>query len=409
MTAATEGDLSRRWAVFASKLDYENLPSQLISVLKGLVLDTVGVALAASTLGDCCKELAALTRANAGSPECTVLGFGDRTSCLMAGFANGGLAHALNFDAMGSLGGHVGLAATPAPLALAERQGRVSGKEFLTAVAVAAEFTSRLARALKLKKVNTSEKFLEGQVLGYFGAALGAGRVLRFTPDQLHGAMGIALMQAAGTRQISLQGGPAKAIYGAFANHGAILSVLLTEQGIDGRCAALEGPAGLFGLFYGGRFDADSLTDRLGQEFVCEQLAFKPWATSSVVRPFIRACLELARAHRLDPSAIERVVLRVGPEVVTWLEPAADRRHPRSAATAANSIFFGIAKALANGDVTLEDFTAESLIADEAGGLAERIAYTVNQRAGSGSVENRTQGRIVDIDANRHRFQSYRF
>jgi 2-methylcitrate dehydratase PrpD len=208
MIGATEGDLSRRWATFTSELDYEFLPAQLVSILKCLVLDTIGVALAASTLGDCCKELAALTRANAGPPECTVLGFGDRISCLMAGFANGGLAHALNFDAMGASGGHVGLAAVPAPLALAERQGRVNGKEFLTAVAVAAEFTSRLARSLKLAKVNTSEKFLEGQVLGYFGAALGAGRILRFTPDQLHGAMGMALMQAAGTRQISLQGGP---------------------------------------------------------------------------------------------------------------------------------------------------------------------------------------------------------
>src|SRR2546428_5232134 len=129
---------------------------------------------------------------------------------------------------------------------MAEKRGGVSGREFLASVAVAAELTARLAGALSAAGVDANEKFLEGQLLSYFGAAAGAGRVLRFTPERMHSVLGLALMQAAGTRQVSFEGGEAKAIYGAYANHGAVLSALLAEQGIGARCAVLEGPAGIY-------------------------------------------------------------------------------------------------------------------------------------------------------------------
>ena len=66
-------------------------------MLKGLVLDTLGCALAASTLGDGCAQAAAVARANPGAPEATLLGHGQRVSVLNAAFVNGALAHALNF------------------------------------------------------------------------------------------------------------------------------------------------------------------------------------------------------------------------------------------------------------------------------------------------------------------------
>jgi len=377
---------TEKWATFASGITYEQLPNELIPILKGLTLDTIGVALAASTLGDCCPQVANLVRSNPGAPECTVLGYGDRVSCLMAGFANGGLVHSLNFDALGRAGGHIGVAAVPAPLVMAEKRGGVSGKEFLASIAAAAEFTARLAGALTAAGVDANEKFLEGQLLGFFGAAVGAGRILRCTPERMHNVLGLALMQASGTRQVSFEGGAAKAIAGAFANHGAILSVLLAEQGIDARCAALEGPAGLYSLFYDGRYRASVVTDGLGKKFHALDIVFKPWATSGILHPFIEASLQLRQQNKLDPAAIRRVQLRAGPQAKAWLEPVAERRRPRNAATAANSIFFAVAKSLLNGDVTLADFTPRGLGQPEMLALAAAIDYVLDEQVGGGAV-----------------------
>jgi 2-methylcitrate dehydratase PrpD len=372
------GRLTERWAHFASEIRYEGLPSEAVRTVKGLILDTLGTALAGSALGDCAGAVAQFAGAHGGAPEATMLGHGRRVSVLTAAFANGAFAHALNFDALGPWGGHVGLAAVPAPVVMSERRGGVSGKELLTAVAVAAEFCGRLAGSLERAGVDANEKFLEGQLLGYFGAVAGAGRVMNFTPGQMHDAIGLALMQAAGSRQPSFEGSAAKAIYGGYANQGAVMSVLLAEQNIDAKCAALEGPAGIFGLFFGGRFDEATLSGGLGEDFHAFDIRFKAWPTSDRLRPFIEAAIELRREHRLQTSDISAIHLQVSPRSRAWLEPRHERTSPKSAATAANSMYFGVAKGLANGKLTLADLTPDGIAQPEVKALAAITDYTLD-------------------------------
>ncbi|MSQ70384.1 MAG: hypothetical protein EXR27_03700 [Betaproteobacteria bacterium] len=404
--AATQPGITAQWAQFASGLEFEHLPGDVVQVVKGLILDTLGAALAASTLGDCCAGVAKMVRANPGAPESTLLGYGDRVSALWGAFGNGALAHALNFDALGRNGGHLGVAAVVAPLVMAERQavlngGAVSGTELIAAVTVAAEFTARLAAALDAVGVDANEKFLEGQLLGYLGAAAGAGRILRFTPERMRSVMGLALMQSAGTRQVSFEGGAAKAIYGGFANHGALLAVMLSEQGIDARCDALEGPAGIYGLFYGGRYSAAALRDGLGETFFACDTVFKPWATSGFLHPFIRASMQLRTQHRVACGDIARIRLHVGAHGRVWLEPADERRRPHNAATAANSIYFGVAKTLANGNVSLADFTPQGLAQPEALALAAVMDSFPDERTDDGAAVEVTlhDGRVFRADA----------
>ena len=382
---SVRGRLTRTWAQFASELEYERLPAALVASTKGLLLDTIGVSLAASTLGEGCKQVVAMVRANPGAAEATLLGYGDRVSSLLAAFGNGALAHALNFDANGAAGGHLGLASIPATLVMAERRGQVDGRELITSIAAAAEFTARLAAALRVAGVDANEKFLEGQLLGYFGAAIGAGRVLRFTPAQMHSLLGLALMQAAGSRQVSFEGGAAKAIYGAYCNHGAVMAASLAEHGIDAACDAIEGRAGMYSLFYAGKYDAATLIHDLGKRYYATDVVFKPWATSEMLHPFMEACVEIRGKLDLDASRIRAVVVRAGTHAKPWFEPLAERRRPPNAATAANSIFFGVAKTLLHGNVSLADFTPDGLQEPATLALAERIDYLIDDRVGSGA------------------------
>ena len=84
-----DGSLTRRWANFASEIRYEDLPAETVRTVKGLVLDTLGTALAGSSLGDCAGAVARFAAAQAGAPEATLLGFARRVSVLTAAFANG--------------------------------------------------------------------------------------------------------------------------------------------------------------------------------------------------------------------------------------------------------------------------------------------------------------------------------
>lgn len=391
-------EVTRRLAQYAASVSYEHLPAPVVSTLKRLVLDTLGTTLAANTLGAGCREVVEAARGAGGAPEGTLLGFGDKMPAALAAFANGAMAHALNYDAIGPEGGHLGVILA-APFAVAERVGRVNGKEFLAALAAGAEVTARLAvAAARGSRGAAHPKVLEGQLLGYFGAAVGAGRVLRLGAGEMHSALGLALMQAAGTMQVVLDGDPpAKAIYAAFPSQAGVLSALLSSQGLGAECAAFEGEAGLFATYYGGGYSPSVLGGQLGEKFYLLDARFKPWPTSAVAHVFIEAALELTEKHGVGAAAIERVEVRGGSWIRPWCEPAEERRKPRNAAAAANSIPFAVATALAKGSVTLADFTSEGLRRPEAMRLAERTAYSTDDKLGpAGIVE------ITTVRGQRH-------
>ncbi|MBI3329989.1 MAG: MmgE/PrpD family protein, partial [Nitrospinae bacterium] len=298
MTGSPTTASGTTWALarFAADIRYEDLPSEAVATLKQLFLDTVATSLAGTTLGAGCAEVAKVVRAAAGTPESTLIGFGLKAAALTAAFANGATAHALNYDALGGDGGHLGVTTLPAPLAAAERRGGVPGKALLAAMGAAAEVTARLAAALSHVGINPNRKFLEGQVLGYFGAAVGAGKVMGLSAEHMHSALGVALMQAGGTMQVVLEGDPpAKAIYGGFANLGGMLAALLSQQGLGAHIQAIEGDAGLYGLFYDGRYAQEVIESGLGRVYLLQRARFKPWPTSGVVHPFIEAASLLAQ------------------------------------------------------------------------------------------------------------------
>src|SRR5262245_44611006 len=371
-------------AAFAANIAYESLPSEAVIALKRVVLDTLGTAVAGTTLGAGCRELVEVIRGMGGTAESTIIGFGDQVPAAQAAYVNGGLAHALNYDAVGA--GHPGVL-VPAPLAVAEKMGNVSGKDFLAALAAGMEITARINTALMLAGVNASQTFLEGQLVSIFGATASAGRLLKLSPTEMRSAVGLALMQASGTMQVVVGGDPpAKAIYAAFPNYGGVMAALLAKQGLDAECDALEGEAGFFAMYYGGKYVREALVQGLGTEFRCTDVRFKPWPTSGIPHPFIEAAANLAERHSLTPDAIERVHITAEPRARHWMEPIAERRRPQNAASAANSIPFATAKALVNGQVTLADITPAGLQEPEALAVAERLEYSYDEGLKGGAI-----------------------
>ena len=375
MTTSTP-PLTRAVCEYVAASRYSDLPADVVEVAKRLTLDSLGTTLAGGTLGDGGPETASVVIKSGGRPESTVLGYNEKVSAVMAGLANGAMVHSLNYDAIGAEGGHPGAFAFTAPLAVAERRGGVSGKEFINALAVGVEVEMRSVLALLRAGVNTKGRFLEGQLLSYVGATLSAGRVLELSVDQLDSALGLMLMQASGSRQVVVYGDPpAKGIYAAFPNQGGVLAALLAQEGLGAHCDALEGQAGFFAMFYDGVYDASIITEGLGTTYYTLDSSFKPWPTSGLIHAFIEAGLQLRNDDGVGPADIVELRLTGHPDSRNWFEPVEERQQPSSAASAANSVYFGAAKALANGAVTLADFTPEGLGQPEALRLAAKGSH----------------------------------
>ena len=273
-----------------------------------------------------------ITRLREGAiPQSSIIGLGAKVSAPMAAFANGALAHALNYDDWGEGGIHAGATTVPAALAVAEQVGGVGGQRFLAALAAGVELECRLAAALA--RTGSQGRWVLGQLIGYFGAAVSAGAVLELRAEQMHSALGLALAQAAGTMQMVLEGDPpAKSIYAAFPNQAGVLSAWLAKKGLRADCAVFEGQQGLFNAYFGRPGPLTDLEEGLGQRFYLTNVRFKPWPVSGIVQPFLEAALEVRGRHSL-PLVVSRgcwcgVGSTSGPGASPWRSGAGPRTPP---------------------------------------------------------------------------------
>jgi len=393
---SVETDPTRALAAFAAALRYDDIPAGIVALTKRMILDALGTAIAASTLGPGCAESMKVMRALGGPAESTILGLGARVAAPNAAFANGALVHALNYDPAGSETGHLGVVCLVAPLAMAEAIGGVSGSTFLTASIVACEVKARITAALVRAGVQPSNKFMAGQLLSYLPCAAGAAKILGLDAETTRSAFGLALMQSAGSRQPVLSGDPpAKAIYGAFPNQAGVLAARLAQAGLGADMDAFNPPAGLFTMIYDDKGDRSVITNGVGTDYLLTDVEFKIWPASGHVTPFVEAAGDIA-AQDIDADEITSIEVVAHPSVKPWCEPLENRRRPDNAAAAGNSVPFCVAKTLAHGALGLADFTTAGLNDARARAIADKLTYRLDDamRGGAVIVETRGKSRI---------------
>jgi len=298
-----------------AKASMEDLPPEVVEVTKKCILDTLGCILAGSGMSPDSKNVIDLFFEAGGTREATVIGFNKKLPAWSAAFSNGVLAHALDYDdIVDETGVHPSLCTVPATLALAEKVGGVTGKEFITAIALGNDLICRLGAAIKRKQDGMTFGFRPAPVLGIFGAVAAAGKVLKLGSDQIVDAIGIAFHQAAaGTFEVFLSPGDPKIreLYGGSIGLQAVLASLMSQRGVTGIKTSFEGPAGLFSLYFQGKCDRDYLVGDLGKRFDSLNAGLKPWSANRIMHAHVQAALELTREKNINPADIEQIVLYV--------------------------------------------------------------------------------------------------
>lgn len=276
---------------------------------------------------------------------------GSRRAPAAAALINGYFTHALELDdTHDDAVLHAGAAVVPAALAACELKGGVGGDRLMDAVTLGIEVSCRLGIATDLNLVQGG--WIYSALLGHFGAAAAAARILSDDPDVLRSALGAAYTLTSGNHQSTREGAETKHLQPAIAASNGLLAALMAARGLAGVANPFLGEDGLSRVYLHGKLAADRFGAELGAAPEIARLSFKPYPSCRLTHPAITAALELHReaGDALDDSTV--VDLRVNPQAFDVVgKTHAARMHPERRLDAQFSIYWCVAVALAHGEV----------------------------------------------------------
>jgi len=189
--------VTEQLARFAVESPSDFMTAPLIESAKAKILDTLATSLAGSRAPATTISLQTV-RQSGGRPEATVIGWGEKSSLVNAGFVNGVAAHALEYDDITSGVGHVSGCILPGVLAVAE-QANLSGRQLIEGFAIGFEVFARMAHGLRPWIIDRG--WHPQAIIGGHGVAVAACRMLGLDPMTARMSMGIMASSVSGVRK----------------------------------------------------------------------------------------------------------------------------------------------------------------------------------------------------------------
>ncbi len=371
-SAGETQNLSAALARFVVESRWEDIPSPVIREALRSILNFAGCAIGGSQSQAVRRALRVM--APYGGPRvASVFGRTERVDIFLAACFNAMSANVLTFDdthvptVM-----HPGSSVAPPLFAWAE-QHRVSGRDFLHAFVLGVEVCCRIGRSIS--PWHYSHGFLITSTCGVFGGAVGVGKLLGLTAQQMTWALGNAANQAGGL--VETLPDMAKNLAVGQSARGGLLAALLAAEDFTGGERPLEGRFG-FANVMGQQPDVSQLTALLGERWELLENAYKPYPTGVVLHPVIDACLQLRSAHALQAGEIAAVVVRGNP----LLGERADRPAPCNGREASLSVQHCCAIALLEGAAGLRQFTNAAVAQTAVVELRQRVTLTADPAVG---------------------------
>jgi 2-methylcitrate dehydratase PrpD len=360
---------------------YEDLPFEAVEATKKSILDTLGVMLPPSSLVKNCISIYELMSEGGGKPESTIIGFGGKAPCWVAAYINGSLAHALDFDNCVGLEKplmHPTGSSFPAALAMVGRAGKVSGKEFITAVALGDDLCTRLA-ACPRGNVVSDYPFFPVTTFGVFSAAAAAGKLLNLSEPEIVNALGLALNRVSGTVK-GLFSSELRAVRDGLNAREGVICALLAGQGMDSCKDSIEI---LFDVYYRNDVDTSYLTADLGKHFRGSEVGFKPWPSCQGTHSYLQAVLQIVTENRIPPEQVEQVILHGNKEGYSLCTPEAIKQSPTTSITAKIALPFVIGLAIVYKNVSISHFLPENLSDSAVIKIAKKVVFKLDASLGS--------------------------
>lgn len=359
--------LAQELASFAAGALKDGVPEDVAAAVRRRVLDVLGLCVAAHRLPTSAAAVEHVAD-QGGRPEATAIGLAQQVPAAAAAFANGVLAHSLDYDDthLPSVL-HPSASVVPAALAAGQAVG-AHGRDVVAAIAVGLEVTVRLGMAGYDRELGNSVFFEHGQhatsICGAMGSAAAAALLYGLGEQGVLDALGVTASFAGGVIEANRTGGTVKRLHCGWAAQSGVAAAQLVRRGFTGPPTVLEGRFGFFQAFLRGQVDLDAVTDGLGSRWAAPDIFFKPYPANHFVHTAIDAGARLrADGAPADPDRIAAIELRVPAAVIRTIgEPIEVKRAPATGYQAQFSGPYAVATGLLGGTglgAGLADFTDE--------------------------------------------------
>lgn len=333
----------------SEQIDWSRLSPAVQTAARRELLDIMGDMVAGHALLGMPSWLEAAARWS-GSGDCQVVD-GTRRAPAAAALINGYFTHALELDdTHDDAVLHAGAAVVPAALAAADIAGNADGARLLEAMILGIEVSCRLGIATDLNLVDGG--WIYSALLGHFGAAAAAARVLSDDPNVLRSALGAAYTLTSGNHQSTREGAETKPLQPAIAASNGLLAALMAANGLVGVAHPFLGEDGLGRVYLNGKLDPNKFSAALGATPEVARLSFKPYPSCRLTHPAITAALTLRDEMGDALDAKTEIELRINPQAFNVVgKTHAARMHPEKRLDAQFSVYWCVSVALAYGAV----------------------------------------------------------
>jgi len=359
-----------RIAQFVSALEYEDVPAEVRTRIKLLILDSIGCALYGADL-EWSRILQRTLGALDSTQACRVWGTSQMLSAPHAALINGTQVQGFELDDVHRQGVlHVGAVVLPALMAIAERRPGMTGREFLTSAVAGYEIGPRVGICMGPEHI--AQGWHSGATLGVFSAAAGAARALRLDPARTVHALGIGGTQAAGL-MAAQYGAMVKRMHAGRSSQSGLYGALLAEQGFTGIANVLESEYGGFCTTFSRsqhRFRLDELIAGFGIVWQTMGIALKFYACVGSNHTTLDAIRAIRADRPFAPDDVERIVVhgsQVTMDHVGW------KYVPQGLTSAQLNLPYCVATLLLEGDCFVDQFTEDKVADPQRMRLADKV------------------------------------
>jgi len=306
--------VTRTLARYAAETTYEDLPREVVEQTKVCILNILGVAFGGfkTRIGQLHIKMA--KDFGGGKPQATIIGDGSKVSAPLAAYANGNLSFALDYEDMIHYILHPGYISVSSGLAIGEHL-KSSGKDFITAIALAYEVAGRIGLAMQPTLERGSQVW--GEQYTPFAGVVPAGKLLGLNEDQMDIAFGVTGTYATVPSVYKYFGivketRPMKEVKigWGWMCMASVFAALSAKEGFGGGYGVLDGEEGFWIMEGSDQCDFDKMTEDLGKKYLIMDTEFKVHPSIGWVHPVHITTKELVEENDIKPDDVKQVTVK---------------------------------------------------------------------------------------------------
>ncbi|MBO8154408.1 MAG: MmgE/PrpD family protein [Thermovirga sp.] len=352
-----EKTINQQLSEFIVGLRYEDIPKEVLSHLKDVMLDGYGCALFGSTTPWMKMYRQVLCRMS-DRKEATIWGTDLKTSVIPAMMINGAAINSFELDDTHTDGIiHVSTGVLGCVTSFAELIEHVSGREFLTAAALAFEISCRVAAPVGMEIAHKG--FNNTGTCCPFGSTAAVSKLLGLDTEQTKNAMGIAGNWAGGLQAVQFTS-MAKRIVPSRSSAGAIIGGLLAREGFTGIEDVFENEfGGFYHCFSDHIYDKERICGQLGERWELMGIGLKFYSTCRSKHTTIDALRNFMQENPdVKADDIEKITVRTTSITEKY---ALSNQEIKSIVAAQLSHPYVCAVTLLEGTAFIDQFTEEKI------------------------------------------------